>query len=196
MSFESPESIEHRIETIKQLPIGVQPRAEVLLVLLGYRPGTEIIVPDEKERDRILQLLRDAGLSAEEKGVNQYTQKTEIVVGAIPRVVEKLKAANPDRDHDEYGELMGYPESAVQAFQEEGSEMISDEESDELRETYPFSWFRLSKAAKEEELETYRAWTKAVWQHAPELIDELFGEEDAERYKQRLREEFGDSDDA
>lgn len=189
----SPEEIlREQIVAIESIPTGVQPRAEVVLVLLGEKPVTEMYLPDRGNVTKVIEDLRSVGLYAEEiedqiRGSGDNA--VDIGVAKSQELLDELKQTKSNKHHRRYGELMGYPSTAIDAFLgENGVDRLSDEEHEKLVENLPhvLTHFAFSKQNTEEELAKLKRWFKLIAQNAPELIDQLYSKEKADEFKEEL----------
>ena len=103
------------------------------------------------------------------RGKTNENLRAEFAVALDKETAEKLANLNPEIDHDEFGRMMGFPESAIEAFG--NSKTLA-------REKYPdiqglIFKFILSENHWQEEVEVMRNWTKLIKDNAPELYREL-----------------------
>lgn len=179
------EQLRQRIETIYRLPLGAEPRAELILILLGEKPATDVswhtgrIQPAEVEA-----ILHAAGLST--KVIYSDAAATDMVVARDPETVSRLSLLRADRDHQEFGRLMGFPETAIAAFVNKSGALPHDEQR-RLQGELPFSNFIFSRKHAPEELALLRRWNLLIFRHAPELIDEAWDEQEAAKIKSHLQ---------
>lgn len=164
-----------RIESIKT---GSCQKANLVLVLLGQKPGIDLTVyVDTKkeiaeEEDKIKSLkLNYKKISQEEKG-GRYV--AEFILAKSEDILNELSKTDPSRDHEKFGSLMGYPMSAIKAFLE--GNCFSVEEERELLKQHPeiaLHDFRLSKDNNKEEIETLKRWNDLLKKEAPDLYSVL-----------------------
>ena len=201
MSFETPNDlpvpqekieenlIHQQIAVIESIPTGVARRAEVVLVYLGKKPACEMYIPKKEDAPESMKKLESIGLHTaitkeDEKGVS-----VTVGVAQSEEILEELKHTKANSEHRRYGELMGFPATAIDAFLEEkGAEKLPFEDEQKMRENLPqvLDGFRFSKDHKDEELVVLKDWMKTITQHAPELIDDLYKPEDAKKFKENL----------
>lgn len=180
MSFENPAKNENleKISTIENLKTGSYQKANLILVLLGHKPGlnltvyadTEKQLAEEEEKIKSLK-LNCKKISQEEKN-GRYV--AEFILAKNEEVINKLSEADPSQDHEKFGSLMGYPRSAVKAFLE--GNCLAVEEERELLKQYPeivLHDFRLSKDNHKEEIETLKLWNGLLEKVAPDLYNQL-----------------------
>jgi hypothetical protein len=167
---ENPER--QAVKAIESINTGTEQRAQIILVLLGLKPATELSLfannstPEETEA-----LLEQAGLLyiRKESNDHQWTSaKYEYVVAKDEATLQQLLNSSSSESHEEYGLLMGYPETAVKAF------TAGDLYDGPLPADIEDSIFKLrfSKDHFEEEFETVRKWNTAINEYAPELLSQ------------------------
>lgn len=166
-SFKPWENLDNRrknIGYIEQIKTGVEQKAQLILVLLDIKPAAELTLykwnssPEEAEVQ-----LAQAGLEFQKKEGESNDKITAIyAVSKDKDLLNKLIHCNSDR---EYGELMGYPKTAIDAFEK------NDVYDGPLPEDIENSIFKLrfSKANHDEEFEVVRKWNRALTQYAPNL---------------------------
>lgn len=169
-------------EKVKEFLASPTRDREALLVLLGLKPAAEIYSDEPGEA---IAALRKLGLCGAIKGFDKKTNRTEICVAADESILEKFKSLLPDNDHEEYGRLMGYPDSAISAFLDD-DKRLPFEEQDKLCAKYPFFKFAFSKEHFQEEEDILKKWNLAVFDYAPEFIDEVYAPESAIEFKNNL----------
>ncbi|MBA3733554.1 hypothetical protein H0W91_04265 [Patescibacteria group bacterium] len=193
MSFENPQNEEslmrERIGVIEKIPTGVQPKAEVVLVLLGERQASEMYIPNKNNAPKAAEDLIRIGLFAQIIEADEKSGSADIAVANSKETLEELLQTKPNKNHRRYGELMGYPSTAIDAYLgENNAERVSNEDQSRLTENLPdvLHHFILSKNNNDEELAVLNRWLKLIAQHSPELFDELYSKEDSDIFKKRL----------
>lgn len=173
MSLESPRrsiedlNLKEAITSIESLNAGSEQRAQLILVRLGLKPATELALysqnssPEEAET-----LLVKTSLSYLKRESNRRPKVTaEYTVSKDKELAKKLLNCNSSA---EYGALMGYPATAIEAF--EKKEIYRGPLPDDIKN----SIFKMvfSKDHFEDEFETVRKWNEALSKYAPELVQE------------------------
>ncbi|MFZ4632465.1 MAG: hypothetical protein ACOYL8_04705 [Patescibacteria group bacterium] len=175
---EELKQIKDKILKVETLKTGPQQKAELILVLLGEKPGIglSLFVDKENEIDEDEEKIRSLNLKykkvKQEKRGKRYM--AEFLISQSEDTLNELTESDPSKDHYRYGSLMGYPESAIKAFLEGTCLNIDDER--ELLSKYPeivFNDFRLSRDHNKEELELVRRWNNLVEKEAPNIYNEL-----------------------
>ena len=152
------------ITSIESIDAGPEQKAQLILVLLGLKPAAELaLYPWNSSPENVEAFLDRSGLQyARRKSNKQGKTVAEYAVSKDERLVDRLLNCDSSA---EYGALMGYPESAVQAF--EAKEVYEGP----LPEDIENSIFKMkfSKDLFEKEFETVRRWNKALSEYAPNL---------------------------
>lgn len=164
-----------KIKVIRRIALDPRDLAEIILVLIGLKPGGDfdVHVYDESPR-KIKKKLESIGLivkeEPEEEPVQPYrrTVKARFVIGLNEDVVNQnlgLKR-NMENFDEKYGRLMGYPETAIQAFVKKETRPILQDGDLENKNF----WFKPSSSHYEEDMQVARQWSSAIEQYAPELM--------------------------
>jgi len=182
------EIIKQKISLIENIPTGVAPRGEVILVLLGEKPATEMYITKKNDASKAVEDLRSIGLFAEiSEKPRDYDNpnSADILVAGSQEILNELKQTHSYKHHKRYGQLMGYPGSAVDAFVgENGEERLSKKEQEKLVDILPDilgGTFAFSKSHKEEELAIVKRRIKLLAQKAPDLFYDLYKKEYADK---------------
>ncbi len=118
---------------------------------------------------------------------NNNPSKTPVIY--YSKYKELLENAKNAKNSKELGLALGYPQSAVEAFQSVGKKNDSTmrsvdlPEEEKAKEFYPFIGFRLSKNNWQEEIQTVQRWSEVLKKNSPELFDEY-----VEEFKRRKKE--------
>lgn len=182
------EIIRQKISVVENIPAGVAPRGEVILVLLGEKPAVEMYIADKNNAPKAVEGLRSIGLFAEisEKPREYHDlNSADILVAGSQELLDELKHTHSYEHHERYGQLMGYPQSAVDAFLgKEGTEKLSADEQKKLLDIFPDilgGTFVFSKEHAEEEFLVAKRKIKLLAQKAPELFYDLYKKEYADK---------------
>lgn len=170
----SPE-VKRRIDIISQLKLGPEQQSSVILVLLGLKPATELTVyrATNDPEGIVASALTEAGLDLRIK--KQFDKGTTFAVARDEETINHLMTTFANEDHEAYGRLMGYPETAIHAFLHK-EELMDPEEEQKIFEANPdiqLGYFRLSKDHFQDELKTVREWNQAIKTNAPTVYDRL-----------------------
>ena len=135
---------------------------------MGLKPASELeIFKNNDPKEKIEEALISAGLKIKEKPAKKNVV-ARYAISLDDDIVDRLMLAEPNKDHEEYGRLMGYPETAIKAFgtdEKISNDVLPDED-------IVFS-FTLSKNHKDEEMEVWRKWSRAIKENAPDLFKKL-----------------------
>lgn len=162
------------------MPIDTYRKILIILVLLGEKKASDLTFPDSIDGARvktILQNLRKIGLQADVIRTDTKRRNMAIGVSQSKAIIEELKILNPDKDHRRFGELMGFPGSAVDAFTgENGAEKATAEAQfaaiKDLPRPRDFPYFAFSKNGMSLELEKVKRWVNLIREYAPELLEQ------------------------
>lgn len=169
-------NIEQRenIKKLEQLRIGPSQKASIILVLMELKPATELYLYEwNDEKEKVEKTIQDAGLEIKPKNIHP-DQKNVIAQFAIARdktTADQLLSLDPRKDHKEYGRVMGYPKTAINAHFE--GETLSRENYPEMKDII-FN-MKLSKEHWQKELEILKNWSNAIKEYAPNLYKQLKG---------------------
>lgn len=173
------------IKKIIELPIGPALKSEVLRVYLEEQPGSEFSAKlDEKDLEKFTDL--------EKIGLKVFTdsssKETRVCISKDQEIIDELKNLSPsvESNHKRYGEIMGYPLTAIEAFLDK-EKRLSNEEQDKILEGMPhFLRFSFSKNNWKEELSVIKRWHKILLEKAPELFDDLYPPEEAKKFRENI----------
>jgi len=151
-------------------------KAELILVLCGRKPATNIgLYKNNDDPEIVREALLRAGFAIAEKEIpsaSDAKQVADIMVALDQKTADTLAQLNPKEDHDAFGRLMGFPDTARKAFGHEDEALTLEEYPDMTG--IPFR-FKLSRDHWQDEMATLQDWSKTIKQHAPELYTELCG---------------------
>ncbi len=116
-----------KIEKLTNLEIGAGRKAEIVLLLLGYRFAVEVdLFTHNIESREVLFTLREIGLYCDLFECKEYGENyvVTICIGAnavdlceLYKLVEQRETKSVNSTfHRAYGRLMGYPETAIEAY--------------------------------------------------------------------------------
>jgi hypothetical protein len=169
--------LRERINKINELKIGNAQKADIILVVLGFKPATELSLYENNDSEStVINALEQAGLKFEPKDPSEYSKNviSEFKIALDSTLLDRLTHVSAKKDHTEYGRLMGYPESAVQAFGKKDALLDEQDYPDMTGIILPL---KLSKENWEDELKYLRKGSEAIKKYTPELYDELVGDE-------------------
>ncbi|MDO8499290.1 MAG: hypothetical protein Q7S66_01370 [bacterium] len=161
------------IKAIEALRFGSMQKAELILVLLGVKQATDVVLyswndTPQKTEDWFTQ----ARLCATKLQIDQNNIEGLSAKYAVARdqpTADRLALLDPSRDHAEFGRMMSYPQTAIDAF---GGLTKLD------RDDYPdmngiiFNC-ALSKDHYTEELRLLRYWSELIKKYSPAIYSEL-----------------------
>lgn len=141
---------------------------------------------DKNFAQKTIDDLRSIGLEAEirEEGrEGKNRNSANILVAREKKVIEELKNTFPNKDHKRYGELMGFPPTAIKAYIKELERLPSQEQREIIGSIPDFfaGPFIFSKEYKDEEFQEVKRKIKLIAQYAPELFYDVYDKEEADR---------------
>jgi len=164
------------IERLEHLNLGPEQKAGLILVKLGLKPAAELDVYDWNESPADCErMIAEAGLTMERKDIEHTKNKklkARYAVAKEPGVATQLANIDSARDHETYGRLMGFPETAIHAFQN-AEELLKPENYPEDEDI--IFRFKLSKDHWPDEVQVMKQWSEAIKRHAPDLFEQLKG---------------------
>lgn len=184
------QALREKIKHVVDLPFGVMNKAQIALILLDEKPALEFDLYNlsEAEIQDSIETLKNSGLVAETAPSTSNPENKRIIVAKKVETIEELRNLSPDSeaDHKRYGQLMGFPDTAIEAFLDE-TKQIDYEEQRKLLEGLPHLFgMRMSKEHAQEELATIIKWYKLILKYVPELFDELYPPDEVERLKKNI----------
>ena len=85
--------------------------------------------------------------------------------------MDKLIKLDPTKDHAEYGQLMGYPQTAIDAFV--NGKLLTDKDYPDMRGII-FN-IKFSQGHWPDELKILKEWSEAIRKYSPETYNSLKG---------------------
>lgn len=172
-TVEVEKELQEKINIVKDLEIGPVQKAEIMLVILGLKPATELSLYKHNDtQDKVEKVLKDVGLEIDHKNIcDNKNLVAEIVIAQNQKILSNLMQANASQDHEEYGRLMGYPETAISAFTE--NTILNEVNYPELQ-TSIFG-MKYSKNNWQEEKLKVQSWDNAIKKYAPETYRDAGG---------------------
>jgi hypothetical protein len=199
-SSEQTNKIPSLERTLDVLPIEDQDRIDIVLLLAGQKIATDVTLDlggaegTEKqltvEQQSTLELseshLSSLGLAVIRGRLGKARNTPTIFTGTgkefslyqVLGVAREVTDAQRRIDWDyssEVGQMSGYPESAIRAFESGDEALLLSNLSDEVKgeDFAAFILFRLSTEHWIDEIETARKWAEVVRQQAPALYERV-----------------------
>jgi len=195
------ENIEKEIiETIENYPhLNPLEKVEILLVLGEFKQSNEQDFESEEwyddqpprhVDDKIIEsfelLLKKTGLAFEKRKeimksrfgraeddfqFRRNIEGVRYIFSKTKEGVDKYKRAEEEQNDRLFGEIYGFPETAIEAYKKPGEKIKHVELSQEIRshEAYEFLNFMPSRKNFQQEFETAIKWAKFVKQNSPEI---------------------------
>lgn len=164
-----------KVKKVEQLKIGPMQKAEIILVLLGLKPAKELdLFKNNDDKETVEGVLKQVGLQSKPKEIPVPSENVtdRLAIAKDEETLNQLLTLDAKKDHTEYGRLMGYPETAIAAFDQEKKLLAKDDYPD--TEGIIFD-IKLSKDNWPEELEKLKEWSGAIKEYAPDLYEQLKG---------------------
>lgn len=163
------------IKSIENLKIGSKPKANIILIFLGLKPATELEISSHNDSaEKVINVIENIGLKVKIKSKFKRKDKDIVLLSVADNQenLDRLEQIDPSKNHEEYGRLMGYPETAIDAFLHKEKRLDPENylENDEL-----IFFIAMSKENWEEEIKTLKKWSDAIKEQAPDLYVELKG---------------------
>lgn len=196
MSLENfPQNSNERVlEIMKVLPM--QAQLELVQLMNGLRPVAEVTIIPPK-REKMLPVIEEL----KQRFAIDNNEQDEILrefISENPLLAEEAASlANKDalnkEEQKRFGELMGFPETAIQTYvQDKPLGLTYDEMNKEVTRCLGFEnklfHLRLSLPPTAEEIDYLRKSYKAVLEQTPYLLEqyEVLSPEEVEGYKQKV----------
>ena len=177
-SLEEERAKKEKVKLLEKLNIGSAQKANIILVALGLKPATDLSLFKNNDSEAVVEeALTKAGLVFADKGIGGEKQNkvAKISIARDEETLNRLLALSPSKDHEEYGRLMGYPETAVEAFV---NKKLLDEPTERKLIAASGNIFpmKLSKDHWREEIEHLRTWNEAIKEYSLDTYEEAKGE--------------------
>lgn len=168
INFENSQETEIRekVKAIEAIHTGPEQKAQLVLLVLGIKPAAELSLyaknstPEETE-----SLLQKAGLVYVRKDADGGKVVAQYAISNSIEMVEELLQSNSP---SEYGKLMGYPQTAIDAFNTRDGRYDGPLPDDIYNSIFKLIF---SKDHFQEEFEVVRSWNKALMEYAPDLAN-------------------------
>ncbi len=172
----SPEraAIEKKIAMLEGLSIGPEQKASIILVLLGLKPATELLLYSNNDKPgKVAETILATGLDIRLKRENEKV--TVFAIARDTKTLEQLVKVTADKDHEAFGKLMGYPDSAINAFLHKEDQLDETEEQKLLGDDNDINLgvFKLSKDNYKKELDLIKQWNTAIETFSPNTYHKL-----------------------
>lgn len=177
------EDLERKIELLKNIKCGIESKMNMILILLELKSATTLdLFTWNEDLDSIKNKITEAGLFYDDIQKPPFLNKKRTAMLAIGKTKElATKAAvgfrDPENHHEELGEYMGYPKTAIEAFL--GKTKRYDEEFGDDQKIFDSKnipmgifGFALSRDNYEEEIKVAEEWVDALKKIAPDLYEE------------------------
>ncbi len=197
----TPEQQE-QIKKIEQAPISLNDKVSLVLLILNKRKvsgvsvfskfeierDADLFIEEHREEARLLvDLCRSLGLEVNVEDIHKQTADSvfagwDILVAKSKSLIERYQKASKEENHAEFGELSGYPETAVAWFSSADKETLLSYWPEEAQRAVDeeglvrFKDFRFSPNWAQE-LNKIRHLRDLIKTYAPALFQELMSDE-------------------
>ena len=158
------------IEQIEKMDIGSLQKANMLLVYLGEKPATELELYTWNEKpESIVSKMQSLKLFYKEKVIENKEMTRAYFIAKSEEIAELLSKTDPSKDHEQYGRLMGYPETAIQSYLKNNT---TTEDLPEWIKKNPLAP-ALSKDNYLAEFKVFENWMNIIKEKSPTVYNEL-----------------------
>jgi hypothetical protein len=165
----------------------VYDKANLVLILFGLKPACEVDIFHPEDGSMLQNVLSPLGIhcfqsqhykqSSWDDIVNNIDFQIEVpvamyAVASDPETARRLSYLNSGRDHREYGQMMGYPETAIDNFLNQAPCLDKDQFEKLAKEFGIIFNMRLSATNYIKEIEVLKKWSEAVKVNSPAIYAE------------------------
>ncbi|MCX6756626.1 MAG: hypothetical protein NTW35_00525 [Candidatus Nomurabacteria bacterium] len=176
--------LEKNIRIIESLDCNLKAKANMVLVLLGLKPATDVFfLGNNEDLKPFKSKIKETGLSFDVTGsllLDNNRVKEDLVISKKQEIASLVAFLfkTPNLNRRELGVYMGYPETAINAFvglkekHQDSRKVFQDKGiSDSVAS------FILSKDNWQEEIKTAEKWVEGLTLKAPELYKKVMDTE-------------------
>lgn len=167
------------IARIEQIDVPEQAAAQLIFVLVGEQPAMNLSFSlTDDSIDAAAETLRAAGLAVVKEPMMKKWPAAALYVARDLATAESLRAIcnldEGDASYDEeYGRMMGFPETAIDAFVGRAPRLARDEHPSDVDDPSLVTHFIHSKDHWKEEMEVLRRRRDLIRTYAPELYAKI-----------------------
>lgn len=166
---------------LESIHCGVVPKAELILVLSGLKPATDLsLFKNSEDPESVKKKISDAGLVYKELDKKFFhNQNVTCSLGVAQRMVDAARVVElmTAGGGEDFGRLMGFPQMAIDAYAKRRERFDDGSNNNPFVERgLPFR-FNLSKDNWEHEISVAEEWTAKIKEIAPDLYQELISNE-------------------
>ena len=142
----------------------------MLLVYLGEKPATELELYTWNEKpESIVSKMQSLKLFYKEKVIENKEMTRAYFIAKSEEIADLLSKTDPSKDHEQYGRLMGYPETAIQSYLKNNT---TTEDLPEWIKKNPLAP-ALSKDNYLAEFKVFENWMNIIKEKSPTVYNEL-----------------------
>lgn len=175
-----PQSNEQEVLSIIRL-LPAKSQAEMLQLMNGLRLVADCTISlGDENGDKIIEELEEKGFS-----IASHRNDNGIKSFYVSKNPDLLAEATTTENIDprRYGELMGFPKTAIEAFVSGNDQLMDNKEQEKiLGFLNVFFPVRLSKAHYQEEIEYLKNSYRLLLEQAPYIITDVIHKEDADEF--------------
>ncbi len=175
-----PQSNEQEVlSIIRSLPAKSQ--AEMLQLMNGLRLVADCTISlGDEDGDKVIKELKEKGFTIiphrDDNRIRSFYVSKDSDLAQEAKAVENV-------DAQRYGELMGFPKTAIEAFVSGNDQLMDNKEQEKMLGFLNiFFPMRLSKAHYQEEIEYLKNSYRLLLEQAPYLITDVIHKDDAENF--------------
>lgn len=173
--------LREKVAILESIHCGAVPKAELILVLSGLKPATDLhLFKNNEDPESVKKKINDAGLAYKELDKKFFHNQNITCSLGIARQMEDAERVGELMvlgGGEDFGRLMGFPQTAIDAYAMRRERFDADKQNPLFQERgLPFR-FRLSKDNWEEEIKVAEEWTAKIKEIAPDLYKELISNE-------------------
>lgn len=177
--------LKEKIKLVESIDCGLDPKIGIILILLGFKKGTDLDLFTWNENlDSVKSKIKRAGLFCDDIETPPFPNEertAKMTIGISQEVASRLSFLfrNVQKNHEEIGRILGYPETAVEAFVGKRKD-FGDDQFNFLREKgipQSFIGFALSREFYVEEIKVMKSWVEAIKINSPDIYKKMIEEE-------------------
>lgn len=162
------------IKEIEALNIGPRQKVDLILVLLGVKKGTDLAVYRWNDSpEKVSKTITDNAKLKLTPLQREFRNINIVALYGVARdqaTAEQLARLDSAKDHEEFGKIMSFPQTAIEAFGKKEN-LLKQEDYPDTSDIIVS--FKLSKDHWQEEIELLKYWSELVKKYAPDLYVKL-----------------------
>ena len=158
-----------KVNELLKIDAGDQQLVQVILVLLGKKPVTDLSIHEHNSNSQqVEKILRDVGLYFIHSPNKLPNARETYYISRNESLLEEMQQVDSRYEPRKFGELMGFPPTAINAFMNGTLDVT-------IGDRYPELIFNMgySKDHWKEEVEIVRGWSDEIKKYAPGIYETL-----------------------